>query len=602
MLDGEQVSDHQTRIEHIAPNCYSREMYKGILDGTSHGVFNGKVYVHPEAQKTDGKQTNKTLLLSERARIDTKPQLEIFADDVKCTHGATVGKLDEIAQLLHALARRGRRPHAAPADLRVRSRSGGDARAGAAEGGFGATDDGAVRLRSGRETGDGGRGWRRALRVAGAHVPPQQARSDAPRASPELASGVAKRSNMRRRAPGPARRSRALPSPVSRPPSLTDMSAPTRAPVAPLDVAAIRADFPILQTSRCGGSGWSTSTMPPRRRSRGSVIDALSHYYEAENGNIHRGVHYLSETATELYDRTRETARRFFNARHAHEIIFTRGDDRGDQPRRLVVRECVHPRPATRSSSRRWSTTRTSSRGSSSASARGAVLKVIPVTDAGELDMDGLSRAAHRAHEAGERGARLQRVRHDQSGRRHRAPGPRCGRRRAPRRRAVGAAHHRRPAGARLRLLHVLRPQDARPHRRRDPVWQGVVAGAHAALHGGGRHDRAGHLRAQHLGGKLPSKFEAGTPSIGDVVAYRHAFEYLERVGLDAIAAHEHELLAYATEQVREIPGVTPGGNSGARRRGCSPSSWTAPTRTISARFWTDSASRSVQGTIAHSR
>ncbi len=97
MLDGEQVSDHQTRIEHIAPNCYSREMYKGILDGTSHGVFNGKVYVHPEAQKTDGKQTNKTLLLSERARIDTKPQLEIFADDVKCTHGATVGKLDEIA-------------------------------------------------------------------------------------------------------------------------------------------------------------------------------------------------------------------------------------------------------------------------------------------------------------------------------------------------------------------------------------------------------------------------------------------------------------------------------------------------------------------------
>lgn len=97
MLDGEQVCDHQTRIEHAEPNCYSREMYKGILDGTSHGVFNGKVYVHPVAQKTDGKQTNKTLLLSERARIDTKPQLEIFADDVKCTHGATVGKLDQLA-------------------------------------------------------------------------------------------------------------------------------------------------------------------------------------------------------------------------------------------------------------------------------------------------------------------------------------------------------------------------------------------------------------------------------------------------------------------------------------------------------------------------
>ena len=97
MLDGDQACDHQTRIEHVAPNCFSRQVYKGILDGTSHGVFNGKVYVHPEAQKTDGKQTNKTLLLSERARIDTKPQLEIFADDVKCTHGATVGRLDEMA-------------------------------------------------------------------------------------------------------------------------------------------------------------------------------------------------------------------------------------------------------------------------------------------------------------------------------------------------------------------------------------------------------------------------------------------------------------------------------------------------------------------------
>ena len=98
MLDGTQHCDHQTRIEHVAPNCYSREVYKGILDGTSHGVFNGKVYVHPEAQKTDGKQTNNTLLLSERAHIDTKPQLEIFADDVKCTHGATVGRIDETAQ------------------------------------------------------------------------------------------------------------------------------------------------------------------------------------------------------------------------------------------------------------------------------------------------------------------------------------------------------------------------------------------------------------------------------------------------------------------------------------------------------------------------
>ena len=97
MLDGEQHSDHQTMIIHAQPNCFSRELYKGVLDGRSHGVFNGKVYVHPIAQKTDGKQTNNTLLLSDTAQIDTKPQLEIFADDVKCTHGATVGQIDQLA-------------------------------------------------------------------------------------------------------------------------------------------------------------------------------------------------------------------------------------------------------------------------------------------------------------------------------------------------------------------------------------------------------------------------------------------------------------------------------------------------------------------------
>ena len=97
MLDGAQHCDHQTQIIHAQPNCFSRELYKGVLDDRSHGVFNGKVYVHPIAQKTDGKQTNKTLLLSGTAQVDTKPQLEIFADDVKCTHGATIGQIDQTA-------------------------------------------------------------------------------------------------------------------------------------------------------------------------------------------------------------------------------------------------------------------------------------------------------------------------------------------------------------------------------------------------------------------------------------------------------------------------------------------------------------------------
>jgi len=95
---GDQVADNHTAIYHDQPNCRSWEVYKGILDGHSRAVFNGKVFVKPEAQKTDAKQTNRNLLLSDWARVNTKPQLEIFADDVKCTHGATVGRLDEVAR------------------------------------------------------------------------------------------------------------------------------------------------------------------------------------------------------------------------------------------------------------------------------------------------------------------------------------------------------------------------------------------------------------------------------------------------------------------------------------------------------------------------
>ena len=92
---GKQLVDNHTTIDHARPHCSSHELYKAIHDGSSRGVFNGKIIVRKDAQKTDAKQTNRTLLLSDLATIDTKPQLEIFADDVKCTHGATVGQLDE---------------------------------------------------------------------------------------------------------------------------------------------------------------------------------------------------------------------------------------------------------------------------------------------------------------------------------------------------------------------------------------------------------------------------------------------------------------------------------------------------------------------------
>jgi Fe-S cluster assembly protein SufD len=97
MANGRQHMDNYMLVEHASPHCDSRQFYNGILNGNSHGVFHGRIIVHKDAQKTDAKQTNRNLLLSDNAQIDTKPQLEIYADDVKCTHGATIGQVDENA-------------------------------------------------------------------------------------------------------------------------------------------------------------------------------------------------------------------------------------------------------------------------------------------------------------------------------------------------------------------------------------------------------------------------------------------------------------------------------------------------------------------------
>ena len=94
---GRQHLDNYMLVEHASPHCGSRQFYNGILDGHAHGVFHGRIIVHKDAQKTDAKQTNRNLLLSDTAQIDTKPQLEIYADDVKCTHGATIGQIEENA-------------------------------------------------------------------------------------------------------------------------------------------------------------------------------------------------------------------------------------------------------------------------------------------------------------------------------------------------------------------------------------------------------------------------------------------------------------------------------------------------------------------------
>lgn len=108
LADGQQLVDNHTAIDHAEPHCTSHELYKGILDGQARAVFNGRIIVRPDAQKTDAKQTNRALLLSDTATINSNPQLEIFADDVKCTHGAAVGQLD--AEQLFYLQARGLTP------------------------------------------------------------------------------------------------------------------------------------------------------------------------------------------------------------------------------------------------------------------------------------------------------------------------------------------------------------------------------------------------------------------------------------------------------------------------------------------------------------
>ncbi|MBE7515306.1 MAG: Fe-S cluster assembly protein SufD [Chloracidobacterium sp.] len=104
MLDGAQHHDTHSILDHTVPNCTSHQTYRGVLNGDSRGVFNGKVFVRRGAHGTDAEQSNKNLLLSNTARVDTKPQLEIFNEDVKCSHGATVGQLEE-EELFYLLTR-----------------------------------------------------------------------------------------------------------------------------------------------------------------------------------------------------------------------------------------------------------------------------------------------------------------------------------------------------------------------------------------------------------------------------------------------------------------------------------------------------------------
>ncbi len=320
-----------------------------------------------------------------------------------------------------------------------------------------------------------------------------------------------------------------------------------------LEVERIREDFPILATKVRGKQLVYLDNAATSQKPR-SVIEAMDRYYRSENGNIHRGVHYLSEKATELYDATRATARAFFNARHAHEIIFTRGTTEGinlvassfgqaflKEGDEILLSQMEH-----HSNIVPWQM---------AAARSGASVRAIPVTDTGELDLEAVE------------GLLNERTRIIAIAWVSNALGTIN-----PVRRIIELAHERGipvlldGAQAAPHVSVDLQAIDCdffvcSGHKMLGPTGAGILYGKESWLdrmppyQGGGDMIETVTIEKTTYA-RLPSKFEAGTPDIGAVVAYRAAFEYLTRTGLEAIAAHEHELLSYATERASEVKGL----------------------------------------------
>jgi len=326
-----------------------------------------------------------------------------------------------------------------------------------------------------------------------------------------------------------------------------------RLPASPLDVARIREDFPILRQRIRGKplvylDNAATSQKPQ------VVIDAVTRFYAAENANIHRGVHYLSERATVAYDEAREKVARFLNAHSSREIIFTRGTTEGIN---LVAQTYgrTHLKPGDdivitamehHSNIVPWQLV---------CEQTGATLRAAPISDQGELDVDAFERLL------GDR-TRLVALVHVSN-----ALGTIN-----PIKRLVALAHAR-------GIPVLVDGAQAAPHLQVDvqnldcdffafsghkifgPTGVGVLYGREALLErmppyqGGG--DMIATVTLQRsTWAPLPAKFEAGTPMIAQVLGLGAALDYVSKLGLDAIAAWEKDLLGYATERVSQIEGI----------------------------------------------
>ncbi|HEY4001733.1 MAG TPA: cysteine desulfurase [Candidatus Xenobia bacterium] len=317
-----------------------------------------------------------------------------------------------------------------------------------------------------------------------------------------------------------------------------------------LDVERIRQDFPILQ-ARVHGKPLvyldnGATTQKPR-----AVLDALARYYEEYNANVHRGVHRLSELATARYEGARETVRRFLHAASTQEIIFVRGATEGinlvaaslgrsfKAGDEIVISAMEH-----HSNIVPWQML---------AEDRGLKLRIIPMSDEGELLLDGFeftdrTRLVGIVHVSNALGTVN------------------------PVERIIRQAHARNipvlvdGAQAVAHMSVDVQALDAdfyvfSSHKLYGPTGTGVLYGKRALLDAMPPYQGGGDMIASVSFEKttynvLPYKFEAGTPNVADAIGLAAAIDYVHRVGLDSIAAHEHELLSYCSAQVASVPGV----------------------------------------------
>ena len=386
-----QHADTTLFMDHAVPNCASREIFRAVVDDRAHSVFQGRIIVRPHAQKTDAKMMTRALLLSDEAEADNKPELEIFADDVTCGHGATTGALDE--SLLFY--------------LRARGLSEKEAQALLIQAFVGEAIESIV--------------------------------NDDLR---EIAIAAAQRWL-----------------------EATGMSKHPAVANGSYDVARVREDFPALAMKVYGKPLVYLDNAASAQKPT-AVLDRMTEAYKSEYANVHRGLHYLANAATEAYEGGRAKVAKFLNAERTEEIIFTRNATEAinlvasswGEPNIKAGDEIVLSIMEHHSNIVPWHFLR---------ERHGAVIKWAPVDDEGNFLIDEFEKLLTDAHQAGRDHADVERARHRRAGQ-GRGEARACPRHSgAGRRQPGGGASRDRRAGHRLRFLRLHRPQAVRSDRDR---------------------------------------------------------------------------------------------------------------------------------------